>query len=621
MCGVAGKIDFKGQAVDGDLLCQMTSYLQERGPDITGYYTEKNIGLGHTRLSIIDLSELGHQPMSYLDVVLVFNGEIYNYQLLRKELIEDGASFKSSSDTEVLILGYRHWGIDKLLAKLDGMFAFALYDKLREQCFIARDPFGKKPLYYYHDQSEFLFASDIRSIWGVAKNKLNFNHHALDYYLAEITCPQPYTIWEKVFQVKPGHYYVLNTTHSGLKEFQYYNPKFSNAYSNVDETEVVELTEDLLTKAIMKRSIADVDIGCFLSGGIDSGLISAIYASQSSKPINTYTVGFEVEAYNEIPNAQVVADRYHTNHENIILNPIAVEDVVDLIEYFGEPFADSSAIPTYMISKAIGKHVKVALSGDGGDEGFGGYDQYVLASKANKFALDYKSPLAKAIITPIDKILSRINPKKDNYGSLNAYLQWPGEKRLLRDIGFCDQNRADLLCESTDFTAKYLREIWESEVDFHDPVNRLMRASLKTRLLNDYLVKVDRASMKNSLEVRSPFLDKHLMDFALNLPTKILFKNGQSKYLLKRLAEKYIAPDVASRPKMGFGIPLGQWLRNEYQSLIDEYLKTSRFIERGFFNYNFVTQLLEEHISQKANHGTNIWSLICFEIWCRKFLD
>ncbi|MEP5072313.1 MAG: asparagine synthase-related protein, partial [Crocinitomicaceae bacterium] len=287
----------------------------------------------------------------------------------------------------------------------------------------------------------------------------------------------------------------------------------------------------------------------------------------------------------------------------------------------GEPFADSSAIPTYMISKAIGRHIKVALSGDGGDEGFGGYPQYVLAHKAYQFGVKYKSEIAQNIVTPFDKLISRFVPKIDNYGSLRAYNKWSGAQRLSRDIGFSDYERTQLLQTNSDFTTSYLTEIWNAESEAHDPVNRLMRASFKTRLINDYLVKVDRASMKNSLEVRSPFLDKQLINFAINLPTKLLFNNGQSKYLLKKLAEKYIAPDIAKRPKMGFGIPLAIWLRNEYEELINAYLRSETFRSRAFFDVQQVDRILEEHKSNQRDHGNKIWSLLCFEIWCRKYLD
>ncbi|MEQ9007303.1 MAG: asparagine synthase (glutamine-hydrolyzing) [Ekhidna sp.] len=620
MCGLAGRIGYNSPlTVDRNFLSGMGAFLKERGPDFEGYYIHNNIGLAHTRLSIIDLSEAGNQPMTHFGITIVFNGEVYNYKTLRHELEEEGASFKSHSDTEVIIVGYTHWGLSGLLERIDGMFAFALFDKRIDQVFLVRDPFGKKPLYYFSDDTEFLFSSDIRSIWSVARNKLTINSDAMDYYFAELTSHQPSTIWREIFQVKPGHFISINTRHPSKTETRYFFLEEQD-YTGITEKEALELTEKLLTRSIVKRTVADVEVGCFLSGGIDSGLVTSILAANSSEPVKSFTVGFEIDEFNEIPQAHQVVDRYQTDHEDIVLKPIEISEIVDLMEYYGEPFADSSAIPTFMISKAIGKHVKVALSGDGGDESFGGYPQYLLAYKAENFQQRYPSDLIQKIVTPIDKGLSRVIPKSDNYGSLKEYNDWPGSKRLLRDIGFNTEERRLILKSFSNYSQSYLEEVWSAQSRYN-PVKQLLRASFETRLLNDYLVKVDRASMKNSLEVRSPFLDKELVSMAINLPENLLFKHNQSKYLLKRLAQKYISMDVMKRPKMGFGIPLAHWLRNEYRELIDEYLRDEKFRNRSFFNIDVVNRILDEHQSLKANHGNKIWSLICFEIWCRKFLD
>ncbi len=621
MCGIGGIVNFNSSTVEKEQLKVISSFIQERGPENTGFYQFQNIGFCHTRLSILDLSSSAHQPMQHENLIITYNGEIYNFKLLKKELIGLGWSFNTNSDTEVILHGFKAWGLNSLLEKLDGMFAFSIFDKNVKKVFCCRDRFGKKPLYYFLDSKTFMFCSDIRAIHQLCKSRLSLDWESLDYYFAELSAPQPKTIWNEVKQVEQSTYLEIDLDSGTKKIEQYWKINYRDK-QNLDYSEALSITEERLVKAVVKRTVSDVPIGCFLSGGVDSGLITAILASNSDQKINTFSVGVTDEAMNELPLARVIAEKYGTNHHELIVETDVVDILPDLINYFGEPFADSSFIPTYLISKAISTNFKVALSGDGGDEIFGGYDDYAVAYNADKYFAQKRSGLNRKIKTTLSKVGSRISPSVINLGLYDAYQKSDGSYKLSRQMGFNSEERRYLFCkdvqtQNKNFTDNYFNSLWD-KYSTESNFETLSRASLDTRLINDYLVKVDRASMNSSLEIRSPFLDKDLAEFAFSLHSDIKLKDGNSKSLLKSLGKKYLTNEIISRKKTGFGIPIHSWIKDAHK----EFIKDQIFCNPDLFkilNKPFISKILEDHYSGKANNQHKIWAVMCFSIWLQEF--
>ncbi|MFY0689695.1 MAG: asparagine synthase (glutamine-hydrolyzing) [Cyclobacteriaceae bacterium] len=614
MCGIAGIIR-KEQRVDKDEVVRMCSFLQERGPDNTGFFLKDNIGFGHTRLSIIDPSEDSNQPMLTDDerIVISFNGEIYNFGSLKSELKDLGCSFKTKGDTEVLINGYQAWGMDILLKKLDGMFAFSLIDFNINKVFFARDPFGKKPLYLLLNSSEWLFSSSINSIWELKKSELSLNLETVDYFLTEVSSPQPSTVWREIEQLRPACFLELDLTSWKFKEKSYW--KLQPLHYNYSENEALEVIEEHLIKAISKRRVSDVAIGCFLSGGIDSGLITSILATISTDKIKTFSVGFGDPSLDELEDARIVARRYDTDHHEIIIDSEGIDILPSLIEYIGEPFADMSMIPTYYISNYVGRNVKVVLSGDGGDELFGGYNDYLLSAEAEFFDKKYKSSFPKSLAIIKDKIESRFQHGRRNLGSLNEYNLRKPYQRLYRGIGFSIEEKYKILNQGMAFTKDFLNMKWNSTRGASSETEHLMLTSLETRLLNSYLVKVDRMSMINSLEVRSPFLDKELAKVAYSLPTSLKFKNGISKYFLKRLGEKYMDPKIQKRPKKGFSVPMYDWFLSN-RKWASEIVLSNKMNDLGLFNRANLEKLMT---NVEVGNVSKVWSLVCLGLWLDRF--
>ncbi|MDN5205660.1 asparagine synthase (glutamine-hydrolyzing) [Fulvivirgaceae bacterium BMA10] len=623
MCGIAGVINFQETHFKDELLHEMASFLNERGPDNKQFWKDKHVGLAHTRLSIIDLSSEANQPFSIDNSsVISFNGEIYNFRELRNELIKHGHKFRTDSDTEVLLHGYSKWGINGLLERIDGMFAFALYDIQKGKVFLVRDFFGKKPLYYYSTTSGVKFSSDIRSIWSLEKNTLTLNYESIDYYLLELTVPQPQTIWEDIFQVEPGAYLTIDLVKETVKPTKYWSLEVTQDKLSLSRSELLEQTENMIVKAILKRTVSDVPIGCFLSGGIDSGLVVSLLAQNTTQKIKTFSIGLSDEYLNELPEARIVAGRYDTDHYEIILEPQVLEILPELVSYYGEPFADSSMVPTYYVTKALNQNVKVALSGDGGDELFGGYNDYNIAFKTERFYQTHTSSLARNLKVAWSKVHSRFT-QSENLGSCVEYASWEGSRRLNRQISFqydsIDQVYGkNFMVTAKGYAKRRLNEIW-SNASNQSIVDTLLLASLQTRLLNDYLVKVDRASMKNSLEVRSPFLDKDLAKFAFSLPHQMKFQHGTNKYILKHLATKHVDENILKRPKRGFGIPIHQWFKGDRLSLVSDMIFSSPLKNQDILNFSYIENILKEHRESKWDHSSRIWSVLCLALWFEKF--
>jgi asparagine synthase (glutamine-hydrolysing) len=625
MCGITGIVNFNYQHIDKNELVKMNSFLKERGPDDEGYLIQKGIGLAHKRLSIVDLSPLGRQPMKDInqDCVVSFNGEIYNFKEIKEELLKAGAKFKSNSDTEVLLEGYLLWGIEVLLQKIAGMFAFVLYDSRNQIAFACRDRFGKKPLYYFYNNDYLKFSSDIRSI-SKTENGLTLDYESIDYYLTELSVPQPKTIWQEIKQVSPAHYLTINLQNKTVAESKYWSLNY-NQKLDISLAEAEELVEKELTEAVVRRIHGDVPIGSFLSSGVDSGLVTALLAINSKEKIKTFTVGLSYEKYNEAVLARKLAERYDTDHTEIIIEPKDLVKVIDrLIDYCGEPFADSSLIPSYYICQSISASVKVALSGDGGDEFFGGYFDYGYAYRADNYlqATANQSVIRQTIGLNLNKICYRFGLSRENKGIAADYVNFSGSERLYRQMGFSETEKESLYSEKfksliKQFTSRYLQQIWNNANKF-SLTDTLMEASLKTRLLNDYLVKVDRASMINSLEVRSPFLDHKLAEAAIQIPNNIHLHNGSTKYLTKKLAQKYVDKDILSRPKKGFGIPLAEWIRKDLFEHIRDVVYNFKLVEKEIIKKNFVPSILEQHRLGKTDSTDKIWALYCLESWLQK---
>jgi asparagine synthase (glutamine-hydrolysing) len=618
MCGIAGIINQDNKPVEKNQLVSMASYMQERGPDHTGYHINQGFGFTHTRLSIIDLNNLANQPFVKDDVSLVFNGEIYNYLGLRKELQKEGCVFRTNSDTEVLLEGYRVWGINKLLLKCNGMFAFAISDKTISKFYLCRDRFGQKPLYYANIDSNIYFASDIRSIATLFKGQLNIDMESVDYFLTELSVPQPKTIWREIQQVKSGH--LLEIEGNKIKEKLYWNMDF-NEKQSLDLEEYIAETKSKLEKAVMRRTVSDLPIGCFLSGGVDSGLVTSILAQNSSERIKTFSVGMDYEELNELPDARIVANKYQTDHYELMVNVHAQDDLIDLVEYFGEPFADSSMIPSYLITKEIKKHVTVALSGDGGDEFFGGYWDYLHCWEAEAFYNKYSNGIDRKFNVLASKLMNKLKLSDRNLGSLVDYYKVPNHLKLNRNMGLSPYDKSNLYGKDLEkfngFAEYHYNNTWTASYS-NGLADKLMESSLNTRLLNDYLVKVDRSSMKNSLEVRSPFLDHELAEWSFQIPGEAKFYNNQSKYILKKIAQEYVDPNIFDRKKRGFGIPMNKWLRKDLKPLVNDTLLSQQFRERGWFNNKGIQELIQAQNSGSDFLTNRLFAILCLELWLSK---
>lgn len=619
MCGIAGIINFRNGAENQ--IGQMLLQLGRRGPDHQAIWSDRRVILGHTRLSILDVTNAANQPMRYLDNVITYNGEVYNFQELKKDLQLAGYRFETGSDTEVLLKGYHYWGLQNMLQKLEGMFAFCLYDQKKSIVYLCRDRFGKKPLYVSRRGMSIYFASEISALRQIGLGK-EIDLQALDYYLTELAVPQPRSIFSKIEQIPPATCRTLP-----LKDLdtyfdkRYYIPQV-NRGASIPEEELLLQLEGQLSKAILQRTIADVPIGAFLSGGVDSGLIVALLAERSSHPVKTFSVGFDEESHNELPLAKIVAEKYRTEHTEIRLLSSDLPNILEAtLAYVAEPFADPSILPTAMVSKAISKSVKVALSGDGGDEVFGGYGEFLTAYNADVFLEKY-SPFARQIKVFQNKLNNKLHLRNTQASLYNSYLNMNAAGRLNRYQGF-DLSMKHRLYSSESSQAlgwgeTYMNQLWNKVNPNVKLMDHLFLTMLPTRLLNNYLVKVDRASMMHSLEVRSPFLDHNLLDFAFHIEASQLSNGGKTtKYLLKKLVQKKYDPEIMTRQKKGFEIPLAAWLKADLKEMVCDLLNADAVKRRGFFKPTEVQRYLSEHLSEKKDHSYRIWSLLCLELWMR----
>ncbi|BCS34692.1 asparagine synthetase B [Luteitalea sp. TBR-22] len=627
MCGIAGRINFRsGAPVDPTHVTAMCDFLRHRGPDGEGVWSDGPVAFGHRRLSIIDLSSAGAQPMCTADrrLWLTFNGEIYNFQDVRRTLEGKGYTFRSHSDSEVILAAYDAYG-DDCVQHFVGMFAFAIWDTRRRRALLARDRVGKKPLFYRFDADGMAFASEVRAFFGEPGFRAEPDPQAIADYLGLQYVPTPGSAFKGVHKLPPGHVMTIEDGASRITSYWslQYQPKLS-----LTEDEAVEAVEEALDRAVRDRLVSDVPLGAFLSGGIDSGTVVALMARHSSGPVRTFSIGFTEERYNELPAARLVAERYGTSHEEFVVEPDAIALMPKLVWHYGEPYADSSALPSFILAEMTRRHVTVALNGDGGDESFAGYTRYVASLAAaridgvlpawlRRLPALASGPLAHAFPTPLLRSAHRF---LDRLGDTTEqrYAAWMLHFDLKRKRAIC---RESFLEAVTPDVVPAMEAVLARSTG-PDLVDRLLDLDVRTYLLDDLLVKVDIATMAHSLEARSPLLDHRLMELAARLPSTFKIKDGRvKKHLLRRVAGKLLPAEILERPKMGFGVPLDRWFQDRLQGHAREILLDERTLSRGYFKPQEVRRILDEHASGRVFWHYQIWNLLMLEGWFRTFID
>lgn len=632
MCGIVGFIDRNKNI---DTLNDMLKIQSYRGPDDRGlYFDEKNgVHFGHNRLSIQDLSSHGHQPFvsDCGNYIIVFNGEVYNFKAIRTELENLGYKFISNSDTEVILYSYKEWGI-KCIDKFIGMFAFAILDKVEDKLVLVRDRAGVKPLYYYIYEDQFMFSSEIKSFHKHPKFKKEQNFEVLPYFFQFGYIPAPYTIFKNCFKLEAGHYleyYIENSEFKIVKYWDvtdfYLQEKFTK-----NEDEIIEDIEKILDDAIDLRMVSDVPVGVFLSGGYDSSLVASILAIKQGKKINTFTIGFDDEKYNEAKHAKSISEYLGTNHTEYYMKN---SDMLDLVEklpfYYDEPFGDSSALPTMIVSKLARQSVTVALSSDGGDEAFCGYSKYFFLNKFQDiFSNSFKREILKVglnlfstnsveyINKKLPKNLKQTNIK-DKYTKFQRAINSSSLEEMFQNASsYVDKNEiARFLKVSKN---KELFKKWEKigNIEF---LNQMMAIDYKLFMNDDVLTKVDRATMSVSLEGREPLLDHRIIEYMARVPLDIKYKNKQGKYLLRQVLYKYLPKEIVDKPKSGFQIPLNEWLRDELRTMVDKYICLEK-LDDNIFDINQVLSI-KDKFYKGENLGTQIWLILIYQMWKEKWLD
>ena len=629
MCGIAGffSLDSRARRPDGQvLLMRQAQTLHHRGPDAQQVFNGPGVGLAHARLAIIDLSTNANQPMPNDDgkIQLIFNGEIYNFQQLRRELEQLGHRFKTHSDTEVIIRSYEAWGVD-MVKRLRGMFAIALWDETNDRLVIYRDRVGKKPLCYGIFDGTFVFASEIKGIlaWPGVPREPNID--AINDYLTYQYVPSPATAFQDIFKLPPAHVLVVERGKQPRSECYFKLPCPRQAGP---ARPLPELREELihhLREATRLRLISDVPLGAFLSGGVDSSAIVAMMALELSKPVKTFTIGFEEQVYDERPYAQAVAKRYGTEHHEYVVRPDAMAILPIIVYHYGEPYADSSAIPTYYVSQIAREQVTVALNGDGGDESFLGYPRYTNLREWMK-----PGRLPVPLLSTIDRLIRKlpfylrrgVPGRAIDYAT--SQLGDVPSRRYERAITYFSDAAKEAL-----YAASMRGYLARSSLDVLDDYfaqsptipSGAAWADIHTYLPDDLLVKVDIASMAHSLECRSPFLDHVLMEWAASLPEEVKLQGNETKALLKQALEPYLPRDQLYRPKMGFGVPVDIWLRNEMRDFAYDTLLTGPATQRGLFEPRAVRQLLDGHCRGSSPNAARIWALLMLELWFQMWID
>jgi asparagine synthase (glutamine-hydrolysing) len=631
MCGIAGFVDFK-KASSQQILQNMTDLLHHRGPDDSGYsfYREADadIGFGHRRLSILDLSRQGHQPMHYENLEIIYNGEVYNFQEIRNELEKENYLFESTSDTEVILKAYHKWGI-KAVDRFNGMFAIAIYDKQTKKVILIRDRAGVKPLYWYWNEGTFLFASELKSFHQYPSFNSNkkIDTNSLVLFLTHDYILQPHTIFQNTYKLRAAHYLEVDLKSQHVKEIKYWDVVdfYNKEKLNITFEDATMELEGLLKSAFEYRMISDVPVGLFLSGGYDSSTVAALLQSQRTQKLKTYTIGFYEQNFNEAKHAKKVADYLGTDHTEFYCTQKEALNIIPfLAEIYDEPFADSSAIPTILLSQITKKDVTVALSGDGGDETFAGYDKYMSSLKYLNFL---KTPSAlQSFLKYTLPIMSQTQwfglSRAQQMGRINEVLKKGDNESVLKFMEYGNRNLSHkLLCAKT----VNLKTVFDEEdrlLSSHGALNSMLATDYKTYLVDDILTKVDRATMSVGLESREPLLDYRIIEFSAQLPLEYKLHHGVSKKILRSIAFKHIPKKILNREKMGFGVPMHEWFQDELKELIACYLDRYRLEKEQIFNVDEVEIIKQEYLKNPINHASasKIWKLVMFEMWYERWM-
>lgn len=626
MCGIVGFVN-RSEAADRSVLERMNAAIVHRGPDEDGLYVDGGVALAMRRLSIIDLAG-GRQPIWNEDrsKLIIFNGEIYNFQELREGLIELGHRFTTRSDTEVVIHLYERYGPD-CVTHLRGMFAFAIWDTKEKVLFLARDRVGKKPLLYAHQPNgDLVFGSEFAALLEHPAVTREVDPAAIDSYLSFQCVPAPMTAFKSIRKLEPGHW--LRWKDGYVETHRYWQPDFSKKIK-ISEEEAIEETTRLLREATEMRLISEVPLGAFLSGGVDSSIVVALMAAASGRPVKTFSIGFEEDDFSELKYARRVAEHVGAEYNEFIVRPNALEVLPVLVEHYGEPYADSSAIPTYYVAKETRRHVTVALNGDGGDESFAGYERYAAMKLAESY-LKIPAALRKPLIGRAVGMLPSSELKRSRSRDLKRFIaaaELPGTERYLRWVsafdgpakteiytsGFAESVNAD--------AAAGILGHWFAQANGSGIVDASMLTDQMTYLPNDLLPKVDIATMANSLEARSPFLDHKVIEFAASLPAAMKMHGYQTKSLLKKVAARLVPRDVIYRRKMGFGVPIGKWFRGEMKEFLSDVLLSDTALNRGIIRPEVLRDHVREHTAGTRDRTFQLWTFLMLELWFQRFID
>lgn len=621
MCGINGFLNTCIAEKSNFDITSMNNRIIHRGPDSEGEFIENTheyvVSMGMRRLSIIDLNT-GDQPIYSEDrsKVIVFNGEIYNYRILKDQLINQGCVFETNTDTEVVLKLYEKEGVDSF-GKLDGMFAFSIYDKSIDKLYIARDYFGEKPLYYTQTRNGFIWASELKSIIGTYSTKPEIDKSSLSIYFQLTYIPSPYTIYEGIYKLEANHYIELDCNEN--KYFIFELDKPTSKFAIQSKKEAIKVTHELVQKSIASRSISDVPLGTFLSGGVDSSIVSLCLAQQQEKKIDTFSIGFNKKSFDESDKSRFVSKLINSNHHEFIISETDLTSNIDeIITNFDEPFADSSALATYLVSKKTKDFVKVALTGDGGDEVFGGYNKYYMGKLNQKYTSFIPKCIHKSGLSVANSLFAT---KEDSRGfKFKA-------NRLLRSIDYEGDFYYNII--SLGFTESELKNLFDSRIYIpstlnyfknklstrNDSINHFRAIDKLLSLEGDMLVKVDRMSMLASLECRAPFLNKELWDFTNQLPDSYLINGWDKKHILKEAFKEYFPTNFLNKSKKGFGVPVGDWLRSELRSELISYIDKAFITKQNIFQFHIVSKIVEDHLNSKIDNTFRVWTYYCFQKW------
>jgi asparagine synthase (glutamine-hydrolysing) len=626
MCGIVGIVENTDSQVDQALVSRMCDAISHRGPDDDGFYFSEGVGLGMRRLSIIDVKG-GQQPIHNQDRTawIVFNGEIYNYLEVRHKLEQLGHTFYTNSDTEAVVHAYDQYGAD-CPKHLRGMFAFAIWDERTRELFVARDRVGKKPLLYAKVNDKLVFGSEFSALLLHPDIGRDIDTEAIHHYLSFMCVPAPLTAYRAIRKLEPGH--SLRWRKGEIKIEQYWQPDFSKKI-DISEQEAGERAIEILRDAVKVRLMSEVPLGAFLSGGVDSSAVVALMSQESSEPVKTFSIGFEEQDFSELHHARRVAEHVGADHHEFIVRPDALEVLPLLVEHYGEPYADSSAIPTYYVARETRKHVTVALNGDGGDEAFAGYERYAAMRLAEKY---HRIPavLRDSLVQQAIGLIPSSETKRSRVRDVKRFVEaasLPKVERYLRWVSVFDTGAkqdlysANFLHETRSIRAADILSPWFAKANGAGIVDAALLADIHTYLPNDLLVKVDIATMAVSLEARSPFLDHHLIEFAASLPEKFKLRGMTTKYLLKRMLKKLLPAENLDRRKMGFGVPIGHWFRGKLQPFLRETVLSEKALNRGLFRPEAVRQLVDLHTRGEQDNSHRLWTLLMLELWFERFID